>query len=84
MILQTCCVCEYSESFAESSADYEWIRVFSEKYLQGKMVAGQICSSRETITEEEDYYLFMGSYACNEMIGKVRYEEILNNHAEDN
>lgn len=84
MIIQTCFVCECSDSFTKSSANYEWIRVFSEKYLQGQMLAGQICSSRETITEEEDYYLLMGSYACNEMIGKVRYEEIINNHAEDN
>lgn len=84
MIIQTCFVCECSDSFTKSSANYEWIRVFSEKYLQGQMLAGQICSSRETITEEEDYYLLMGSYACNEMIGKVKYEEIINNHAEDN
>ena len=40
------------------------------------MVAGRILSREESITQSEDKYLLEGTYACVEMIGRVRREQI--------
>jgi len=41
------------------------------------MIAGEILSEDIHLQRNEDVYTLMGTYSCNEMIGQVKYEEIL-------
>lgn len=49
---------------------------FAQSALIQQMVAGRILSREESITQSEDKYLLEGTYACVEMIGRVRREQI--------
>lgn len=49
---------------------------FAQSALTQQMVAGRILSREESITQSEDKYLLEGTYACVEMIGRVRREQI--------
>ena len=62
---------------------FSWMETAAENYLQTQMVAGQILSQDSALALQDDYCLFTGKYACLEMIGKVRNEEIIKYDAED-
>ena len=49
---------------------------FAQSALTQQMVAGRIISREESVTQSEDKYLLEGTYACVEMIGRVRREQI--------
>ena len=49
---------------------------FAQSALTQQMVAGRILSREESVTQSEDKYLLEGTYACVEMIGRVRREQI--------
>lgn len=53
------------------------LRDFADGYLTGQMVAGQILSKEETVTESEGIFRLIGNYACREMIGREQQEEII-------
>ena len=55
----------------------EGARNFTQQYLRGQMVAGQLLNSSDEISEEPGLLLYTGSYKCLEMIGAQRKEEIL-------
>lgn len=46
-------------------------------YVRQQMIAGEILSEDIHLQRNEDVYTLMGMYSCNEMIGQVKYEEIL-------
>jgi hypothetical protein len=48
---------------------------FAGSYLRLRMIAGVILSREEQL-QEEDVFLLTGRYACREMIGRERIEEI--------
>jgi len=50
--------------------------VFARRYLADHMVAGKILQMSEDIFEQEDSYLFRGSYICSEMIGREQMEKM--------
>lgn len=50
---------------------------FARNYLLGQMAAGQILSGTESAVRAGEIYVLLGSYACNEMIGRERSEEII-------
>jgi len=50
---------------------------FAKKYLSEQMVAGQILSDAQTLETREGLTILQGKYACREMIGQVRSEEII-------
>ena len=50
---------------------------FSKDYLARQMVAGSVLEDRETIDCESGVYRLTGVYACQEMIGRVRSEEMI-------
>lgn len=60
------------------SADYDWMFERIEDYLLGQMLGGQIDKSNVSLEKLENSYRLDGIYFCKEIIGKIRYEEILN------
>ena len=81
-ILQvTLCVEEYTfydgeMMTLEPDAAEAALSQFAQSALTQQMVAGRILSREESITQSEDKYLLEGTYACVEMIGRVRREQI--------
>lgn len=69
----------YNSQEAEiTQADsYAWLQTAAENYLQSQMVAGRILSQDTAMLLEEGVGCLSGQYACLEMIGQVKNEEIL-------
>ena len=77
----TLCVEEYTfydweRMTLEPDAAEAALSKFAQSALTQQMVAGRILSREESITQSEDKYLLEGTYACVEMIGRVRREQI--------
>ena len=49
----------------------------AQAYLSRQMVAGKVLSKIESVSCNEETYLLTGRYACIEMIGKEKNEEII-------
>ena len=69
---------------SEAQIMYGWLPEHAQAYLQSKLIAGEILDKQEEWNISEDVCEFIGTYACHEMIGQVKYEEIMENNAEDN
>ncbi len=54
-----------------------WLSHYADRYLQSQMVAGTIISSQVQEEQTGDAHIFHGEYACLEMIGQVKYEQML-------
>ena len=50
---------------------------FAQTYLAQHMIAGRILMETENISSEDGTFYLQGNYACHEMIGQVRSEEII-------
>ncbi|MBE7002017.1 MAG: hypothetical protein E7421_04895 [Ruminococcaceae bacterium] len=57
----------------------KWIEHFAESYLQKEMIVGEIVSSQTTLETTDTARTFYGKYACIEMIGKIKYEQMIEN-----
>lgn len=53
-------------------------------YLQNQLIAGQILNESAQSFQEEGLWTFTGTYACKEMIGRIRYEEIFDTNGKNN
>lgn len=62
----------------------QWLPVYAQNYLQSQMIAGKILRKQLSWEFTEDDCRLFGVYACHEMIGQVKYEEITEHNAEDN
>ena len=77
----TLCVEEYTSyekemmTLGEDAAEAALSR-FAQNTLSQQMVAGRILGRKESVTQSEDVFLLEGTYACVEMIGRVRREQI--------
>ena len=49
----------------------------AKEYLMGEMTAGTILSAKEEITQGDGCWILSGRYACTELIGQLREEEII-------
>lgn len=67
--------CETVQLTREQSL--EQMSEFASVYLKRHMIAGQILSARESEAERDGSYCLEGVYACQEMIGRVQKEEIM-------
>ena len=54
----------------------EQLQSFSDRYLVGQMVAGQIIRKQQDFSSDLGLYQLDSSYTCTEMIGRERREEI--------
>lgn len=57
--------------------DFLWITEAASNHITSQMVAGRILSQSMDLQYLDDLGVLIGNYACQEMIGEVRYEEIL-------
>ncbi len=62
----------------------EQLRLFAERYLVQQMVAGEIRSRTQVISEAEGAYRLHGSYLCTEMIGREQREQIGETNGKNN
>lgn len=60
-----------------------WMEEFSENYVYGHMIAGQILSTHASATSNADVYQVRSKYDCLEMIGRIQYEEIIQNNGKN-
>ena len=63
-------------SCRDTPDDFAWVSEYISTYLSEQMIAGRILHEYITDNSFDDVYLFCGKYACVEMIGKYKYEEI--------
>ena len=61
----------------DSDRDEKWLEEYAGRYLQSQMVAGTIISSQIREEHTQDALAISGEYACLEMIGQVKYEQML-------
>lgn len=59
------------------TVDHSWLASAAKGYTVSQMVAGQILSEQTEIHSTDSLITLTGNYTCQEMIGQVRYEEIL-------
>ena len=69
-------------SAAEEQTEAE-LKAFARSYLLQQMVAGKILSGIQSISAENGVYVLTGDYACVEMIGKVRQEQMGDTNGKD-
>lgn len=63
-----------SEQTATMFADHDLQRM-AEIYLRSQMIAGEIVQSSTEVNYANDYCLILGTYSCTETIGRVIFEE---------
>ena len=63
---------------------FDWVKDYAKNYLRSDMLAGQILGESLQVEKRNGAYILRGEYACHEMIGQVKYEEITEQYAEDN
>ena len=61
----------------------DWLLLYAKRYLQSQMVGGQILEEDYQWQHTNEYFQLEGIYACHEMIGQVKYEEITEQNAKD-
>ena len=64
--------------------DYAWLPQFAKDHLRTQMIAGEILDEKLLWDLSDEGVWLSGNYACHELIGQVKYEEILEHNAEDN
>lgn len=61
----------------QTEEDIQWIPQYARRYLLSQMVAGNILSESFAWDTNSDICALVGTYACYEMIGKEKREEIV-------
>jgi hypothetical protein len=59
------------------------LEIFSKNYIEENMLAGTVISSNQDFIRLEDVDILSSRLLCNEMIGRVRIEEMVNLYGED-
>ena len=67
----------------EEESAAQALSAFASGYLSGQMIAGTITEKDEACTLQDGVYCLEGQYACQEMIGRVRSEEIVKPYGEN-
>ena len=80
LIRETVTSYDLSETGADETAASAMLRKFAGTYLEEQMIAGKIEQRSETISVTEDVISMTGEYACTEMIGRRRQEQIGEDH----
>ena len=70
----------YFDAFQEMQTlqdQQDWLADFATSYLQSTMIAGEILSAQTEMDSAEDACRLYGKYACMEMIGQVKHEQMI-------
>lgn len=68
---------QYDTEDVFTEPQQEQLENFSRKYLKCQMIAGSILTESYEISQTEEMIVLTGHYACREMIGQFRKEEII-------
>ena len=68
------------QSAAYQNNDFVWLEEACNSYLKSLMVAGEILHRKSFGEFGDKIYTLKGKYACKEMLGQIRYEEIIKGH----
>ncbi len=77
LIKTSCTYFENTGHVADDPQAYGWMSDSAEAYLKGRMISGSILTDTTSMTVDSGRCIFTGMYACSEMIGQVRYEELI-------
>lgn len=55
----------------------QWIEDYSVSYLKSIMIAGNVISAQTELAFDEGFTRLRGRFACEEMIGRIKYEQKL-------
>jgi len=77
-------------SFRQKDAEFDpqilqtWLPQFAGEYVHDQMIAGEILNEQFSWVIGDQVCMLDGEFACHEMIGQVKDEEIIGQNAEDN
>lgn len=77
IVTETCIYSEESVSTATPEESSDTMERLAQSYLGSQMIAGRILAKQEEFSEQEGTLCLTGKYACFEMIGRERIEEII-------
>ena len=76
-ITQTYYYYQMSDELDEGNVECTWLSDLAKSYVLSQMIAGEILESADSGLCLEDVYIWNGNYACKEMIGVKKQEEIV-------
>ena len=82
LVVCTGTIYDFSEKEKSTEELMDHMALRAATYLEGQMLAGSIQDSKTQIRYQDGLLYFSGEYACMEIIGKIRYEEILTTNEE--
>ncbi len=68
---------EPSQDASAETDSIDWLAEFAADYLHGEMIAGEVISAQTEIAEENGICHLNGRYACIELIGQRKYEDMI-------
>lgn len=77
IVRETCVYYADAPDIQTTQETADWLADYAVSHLQSTMVAGEILSARTEIDSVDGVYLLNGKYACEEMIGQVKYEQMM-------
>lgn len=76
-ITQTSYYYELLPAQQEDQSAFAWLQDYAAEFLNKQMVAGKILETEDTGELLDQVYFYEAEYACYEMIGRVKEEEII-------
>ena len=76
IVSETWSICDFNDIVVEPDVAKETLSMYADSYLLKEMVAGKILATDESFSNSGTVYQIIGDYACLEMIGQTRKEEI--------
>lgn len=76
-VKQTSFYYEENADTTTSADTQQWLNTFAQAYLKKNMIAGEIISAQTELTQTQDVCRLNGKYACVEMIGQIKYEQMI-------
>lgn len=77
IIKETVFFYEDGEQIPTAADSKAWLEGSAQKYLESTMIAGEVISADTEINISDNACYLYGKYACIEMIGQVRYEQMM-------
>lgn len=77
-------ISNYDTTVTTISDAPDWLAEYTAQYLCSQMVAGQIQTEQTFVENCNELFVLNGKYACIEMIGKTKEEEIFQQNGEGN
>ena len=82
LVIQTEICYDLSPHRVDEDEASRWLSHYSDRYLTGQMIAGEIRRKAERFEQSDGGMILQAYYECLEMIGQTRVEEILHDYGE--